>query len=150
MNAPPNLTKIEQLRARDGDKCWLCGGRLAFNAEPNSKKAPTKEHLDALSNGGGDTLDNLVLCHPGCNKHLANRPKADKLKMREKQIANRGKQAVPAKAVPKAVPVKPTAIKARAAASPPETPAPDWQRMAMIATASATFFAGLCLGLLVR
>lgn len=149
MNAPHNLTTIQDLRERDGDNCWLCGGKLAFNAAPNSKKAPTKEHLEAKSLGGSDARNNLVLCHPGCNKHLGNRPKADKLKMRDKHLANRAKQAGGAKTLPKPAPVKPVAIRPSAAAAPLKTRAPDWQRTTMIATAAATFFAGLCLGMLI-
>lgn len=149
MNAPPKLSKIDQLRARDGDHCWLCDGKLDFNAPPNSKKAPTKEHLEAQANGGSDALDNLVLCHPGCNRLLGNRSKADKLKMRAKNAANRAKQATKAKPVSKAGPIKPPAIAARIAASKPLTRAPDWQRLALIATASATFFAGVCLGMII-
>lgn len=74
MNAPPKLSIVEQIRTRDGDNCWLCEGKLDFNAKGNSKKAPTKEHLKPKSLGGTDELGNLALCHPGCNKQLGNRP----------------------------------------------------------------------------
>jgi 5-methylcytosine-specific restriction endonuclease McrA len=149
---------IEQLRARDGDNCWLCDGKLSFNAPPNSKKSPTREHLLAKSLGGTEALDNLVLCHPGCNKHLGIRPKAEKLKMRDKCVASRAAQAAIAKpvkptraarvkAVAPAASVKsPTAVKSKPRDMMPSS---DWQSIAMIATASATFFAGLCLGMLI-
>jgi hypothetical protein len=161
MNAPTPST-IEQLRARDGDNCWLCDGRLSFNALPNSKKAPTREHLLAKSLGGTDALDNLVLCHPGCNRQLGIRPKADKLEMREKRVAARAAQAAVAKPAKSAKPAMAASVKAVAHAASVKSPAPvksiaprdmepsaDWQRIAMIAIASATFFAGLCLGMLI-
>ena len=88
MNAPANLSLNDQIRARDGDKCWLCAGKLDFKAEPNSKKAPTREHLLAQSLGGTNDLANLVLCHPGCNKTLGVRPVTQKLKLREKHRSN--------------------------------------------------------------
>ncbi len=84
MNALANLSKVEQVRARDGDACWLCSGRLDFAAPPNSRKAPTLEHLVAKAKGGGNGLDNLVLTHPGCNKQLGCRPVEDKRRMRDK------------------------------------------------------------------
>jgi hypothetical protein len=89
VNAPAKLSKVEQLRARDGERCWLCDGKLDFAAAPNSKKAPTIEHLVAQANGGTNALDNLVLTHPGCNKQLGCRPREDKLKMRERRQRNR-------------------------------------------------------------
>jgi hypothetical protein len=88
MNAPANLSKVEQVRARDGDACWLCSGRLDFAAPPNSRKAPTLEHLVAKANGGSGRLDNLRLCHKGCNQHLGHRPKEEKLRIRAKWQAN--------------------------------------------------------------
>jgi hypothetical protein len=94
MNAPPKFSIIDQIRTRDGDECWLCGGKLDFRAAPNSTKAPTKEHLVAQSLGGGNELANLVLCHPGCNKHLGDRPIEKKREMREKIRANRARVAV--------------------------------------------------------
>lgn len=72
------------LRARDGDFCWLCNREMKFGAMPNTRKAPTIEHLEPRSRGGKDTLENLALCHPGCNRHLKDRSLSDKSKMREK------------------------------------------------------------------
>lgn len=106
MNAPHNLTTIEQLRRRDGNDCWLCGHPLSFTAPPGSRKAPTKEHLIAKSLGGDGAPDNLVLCHRGCNKQLGNRSKVEKIKMRDKRIANRAKLAARGAAVPKEVATK--------------------------------------------
>ena len=85
MSGPDNIKKVDRLRARDGDHCWLCGLLIDFNAEPNSSNAKTIEHLLAKQHGGSDRLENLVLCHAVCNRRLANRPLIKKVEMREKQ-----------------------------------------------------------------
>ena len=85
MSGPDNLNKVDRLRARDGDHCWLCGKHVDFAAEPNSANACSIEHLLSKSHGGPDRLENLVLCHPLCNRRLANRPLVKKIEMREKQ-----------------------------------------------------------------
>lgn len=170
MNAPASLTKIEQIRARDGDGCWLCARPLDFAAVPNSKNAPTLEHLVAKSLGGGNELANLVLCHPGCNLHLADKPLAKKQEIRAKWQANAAKvaaaasaaKATPAaaKAPAKAVPAPPAPP--RPAPPPPVAPAPVvaqlraelayWRRLALVGggagLASLGFIAGLGAGLL--
>ena len=85
MSGPDNLKKIDRLRARDHDNCWLCGKPIDFTAEPNSANAWSLEHLLAKEHGGSDKLENLVLCHPPCNRRLGNRPVFKKVEMREKQ-----------------------------------------------------------------
>ena len=156
MNAQ-NLSQIDQLRARDGDLCWLCSGKLDFNAPTNSKKAPTKEHLQAKSEGGSDKLDNLVLCHPGCNKQLGNRPKADKLKVRAKRIEARKRQLAAdpttkpptqAKGAPSPLPIT-RSIEPTVAHAPIVAAVDYWRRMALAAASVALFSLGLSLGLLV-
>ena len=83
---PPSTTKeqVEALRKRDGGKCWLCDKPIDFKAEPNSDRAPSREHLVAEPREGPDTLDNLVLCHPPCNRRLNNLPVVEKIAMRDK------------------------------------------------------------------
>jgi hypothetical protein len=176
MNAPPSLGKVEQIRARDGDACWGCAGKLDFNAEPNSKKAPTIEHLVAKSLGGGGEMANLVLCHSGCNVQLGNRTLAEKQKLRAKWLGNTAKVAAkvsaakpPAASKPPAAP-KPlgkadtATMVAQASVLPtgPSLPAATrselavevayWRRLALIGGGgglmSAGFAVGLCVGLL--
>lgn len=89
MSGPENIGKIDRLRARDGGKCWLCDEPLDFDAVPNSKNAPTYEHLIARCRGGLNTVENLVLCHRGCNKQLGDRPLVDKIKLRERRRKKR-------------------------------------------------------------
>ncbi|WP_424539264.1 HNH endonuclease [Sphingopyxis granuli] len=85
MPAPDNLRKVDRLRARDGDLCWLCGKHLDFKAKPNSSNAWSVEHLIPSSRGGPSTLENLVLCHPPCNRTLKDRALKDKIKLRERR-----------------------------------------------------------------
>ena len=83
VTAPLNI--VDVLRARDGDRCWLCNQLIQFDAKPNSPQAWSVEHLIAKSRGGFNQPDNLVLCHPGCNRMLGCRPLKDKIKLRERR-----------------------------------------------------------------
>jgi 5-methylcytosine-specific restriction endonuclease McrA len=85
VSAPENLSKVDRLRARDGDLCWLCGKRIDFKAKPNSSKAWSLEHLICQSAGGPNVLENLVLCHPPCNRILGDRPLKDKIRLYERR-----------------------------------------------------------------
>jgi 5-methylcytosine-specific restriction endonuclease McrA len=85
VSGPDKISKVERLRLRDGGRCWLCDEPFDFSAKPNSAKAPTIEHLIAQCHQGPSTLENLVLCHPRCNRVLADKPLAHKIKMREKR-----------------------------------------------------------------
>jgi hypothetical protein len=159
MNAPGKLSITERIRARDGENCWCCGGKLEFDAQPNSKKAPTREHLVAQSLGGGNALDNLALCHAGCNRMLADKPLKQKQAIRAKMLANNARVAVKqTSAAPPSVRV----AAPKSVASPPRAPtlAADarqrdggaqlrhWQLFALASTGAALFSVGLALGLL--
>ena len=84
MSGPVNLGKVDQLRARDGGRCWLCNAPINFKAEPNSPTAPSLEHLIPQCRDGPNGLENLVLCHPPCNRQLKDLPLVDKIKLRDK------------------------------------------------------------------
>lgn len=84
MSGPANISKLDRLCARDGDLCWLCQKPMDFQAKPNSHAAWSIEHLIAKSLGGPDIPDNLVLCHPRCNRILNDRPLTQKIKLRER------------------------------------------------------------------
>jgi 5-methylcytosine-specific restriction endonuclease McrA len=58
---------------------------MNFEVKPNSPSAWSIEHLIARSLGGPDILDNLVLCHPGCNRILKDRPLKNKIELRERR-----------------------------------------------------------------
>ena len=77
--------RFDAVRARDGDDCWRCGYSMVFDGKPNCGRAATVEHVLPLSKGGSWGLDNLKLCHVGCNRHLANHDPAQKERMRNKR-----------------------------------------------------------------
>jgi len=85
VSGPEKISKVERLRARDGDNCWLCNKPMKFDAKPNSAQAWSIEHLIPDCRGGPSTLENLVLCHPGCNRILKDRCLKDKIKLRERR-----------------------------------------------------------------
>ena len=58
---------------------------MRFDGPPNCGKAATIEHVLALALGGTNRIDNLRLCHVGCNRHLADRPPEQKERMRINQ-----------------------------------------------------------------
>ena len=74
--------RFEQLRQRDGDKCWRCRRPMRFDLPRGHDQAPTLEHILARSKGGTSALDNLCLCHGRCNRLLANNHPAVKQRMR--------------------------------------------------------------------
>jgi 5-methylcytosine-specific restriction endonuclease McrA len=43
---------------------------MRFGPPYNTRQSATVEHLLALSLGGTWAVDNLRLCHKGCNRHL--------------------------------------------------------------------------------
>jgi 5-methylcytosine-specific restriction endonuclease McrA len=74
--------KRAKLREIHGDNCWRCGHPMRFDGKPNCGKAATVEHLIPLSKEGTWALDNLRLCHVGCNRHLADHMPEQKERMR--------------------------------------------------------------------
>jgi hypothetical protein len=137
MNAPLK-DKVALLRARDGDKCWFCDGPLRFNAGANSKKAPSIEHLTPKALGGNSKLENLVLCHPGCNRHLADRPRERKELMRAKRLG----LPLP----PRPVPATVRSIEGKKETSGLNKAQIDWRSRFWAMTVIAALFAGLTVG----
>ena len=73
---------LELVRQRDGDICWRCGHGMDFTEPRKGRKSATIEHVMPLSLGGTWALENLVLCHVGCNRHLGANPPEQKQRMR--------------------------------------------------------------------
>ncbi|HEY0313297.1 MAG TPA: hypothetical protein VGC56_12475 [Allosphingosinicella sp.] len=75
--------RVRALLKRDGRHCWLCNRPLAATT-PKEGRRTTLEQLIPRCMEGGDGLDNLVLCHAACNRHLRDHPPEKKRKIREK------------------------------------------------------------------
>jgi hypothetical protein len=163
MNAPINLKNVDRIRLRDGDNCWACNGKLDFGAVPNSKKAPTIEHLQARANGGGQELENLVLTHPGCNRMLGTKPVEKKREIRAKLHANTartassksGKATMPhtAGVARAATSIAKASVPARRVPATPSVPQADedlryWRRLALLGGGTGLVSLGFAAGLL--
>jgi 5-methylcytosine-specific restriction endonuclease McrA len=67
-NAKLRGLNITRLMARDGDKCWWCGGPLDRALKDEySKWYITFDHVVRQADGGEDKLANIKLAHQGCN-----------------------------------------------------------------------------------
>ncbi|HKV68352.1 MAG TPA: HNH endonuclease signature motif containing protein [Gaiellales bacterium] len=58
---------IDELLARDGDLCPLCGLPLDLSLGARHPNGVTFDHIIRVADGGGDDLDNLQLAHRPCN-----------------------------------------------------------------------------------
>jgi len=83
-----------RLRGLHGDNCWRCNQPVRFEGPPNCGRAATIEHVLPRSQGGTNALDNLRLCHVGCNRHLGARSPEEKERMRiNRERGGSGSQA---------------------------------------------------------
>lgn len=92
--APPqiNLKRLARLRVRDGDNCWLCRKPLRFDGKPGRGLAATIEHHLARCLGGGNGLNNLLLCHAVCNRILGDRTPEQKERLRARWARRRARR----------------------------------------------------------
>jgi hypothetical protein len=67
---------VEDLIARDGTDCVLCGYGLNFAVQHPHPMSVTVEHLECISwpDSAGDTLSNTGLAHFSCNIRRGDRP----------------------------------------------------------------------------
>lgn len=56
-----------QLRARDGDECYLCGEVIDFEIQWPNPQSPSMDHLVPLSKGGLHQIENTAMTHLKCN-----------------------------------------------------------------------------------
>ena len=94
-----NRKRADALLERDGDLCWLCDRKIDFNAEPNTDPAWSVEHLLALKYNGPDDLENLVLCHPPCNRELRDLTLREKIAKRERRLREQWLEGLVVRAV---------------------------------------------------
>lgn len=71
---------VATLRKRDGDLCFYCLKQMA-------REEMTREHLLALHTGGSDRNENLVLTHAQCNEAAGHLSTAEKVRVRERNLA---------------------------------------------------------------
>lgn len=62
-----DLIYAQDVYARDGYRCQLCGRPLAMHLKPPHPKAPTVDHILPLAGGGAHTLSNVQSAHFQCN-----------------------------------------------------------------------------------
>ena len=75
-----------QVRGRDGEDCWRCHHPMRFGLPFNTRRSATIEHLLAKGHQDRWKLENLRLCHKGCNKHLGTNTPEQKERMRLRRI----------------------------------------------------------------
>jgi hypothetical protein len=77
--------KQRAIRARDGDACFYCGGKVA---PPGEEQSPPRranvEHLVNRVHGGPNHLSNLFLSHVGCNEDAGTESAVEKIRRRER------------------------------------------------------------------
>lgn len=69
--APVNRHAIYR---RDNWKCWLCQEPCDRNADPQSDRAPSLDHIIPLANGGTHEPGNVQTAHRLCNALRSNHP----------------------------------------------------------------------------
>ncbi|MCF2515867.1 HNH endonuclease [Sphingomonas sp. G124] len=111
---------------------------MDFTSGARKTQKPTIEHLQPKSLDGTDALENLVLCHPGCNKQLGDRPRDEKERLRARRLRRMQKSNPPVAIA--------TPAKAASAIIATRSGPPNWRSIALIALTLAAFFAGLSIG----
>ena len=74
--------RFEDLRKRDGDKCWRCRRPMRFDLPRGHDQAPTIQTI-----GGGDALDDFCLTHGRCITEAQDHTAEVKERMRRKSEA---------------------------------------------------------------
>lgn len=78
----------DDVRARTGDCCYLCGLDIDFTLRWPDMRSPSLDHVVPLSKGGTHTLDNVAMTHLKCNlsknaRLITNAPIVGHLKIKE-------------------------------------------------------------------
>lgn|SRR5690606_5651577 len=84
-SVPSEAISYDDLRARDGDACQLCGGDIDFDAPYRladgtvNRQYRTLDHVWPIELGGWDVLGNAQAVHYACNSAKADRVNEDDL-----------------------------------------------------------------------
>lgn len=75
-NLPTERYTLQDIIARDGLDCVLCGGELELAADWLHPRSVTVEHLECVSwpDSAGDVLANVAAAHRKCNRDRGNKP----------------------------------------------------------------------------
>ena len=65
--AKNHQSAAKKLIQRDGTRCHYCGVELVFSHPIHAKITYTVDHIQPVSKGGTDALENLVLACRSCN-----------------------------------------------------------------------------------
>ena len=68
---------VDQLAARDGAACHLCGRPIDLTADRRTAAGASVDHVTPWAHGGTDDPENLRLAHTGCNKARGANPPTD-------------------------------------------------------------------------
>ncbi len=60
---------LKKLYERDKGICGICGRPVAFDKNPSSKWALTRDHIIPISKGGKHCMDNCQIAHRICNSY---------------------------------------------------------------------------------
>jgi 5-methylcytosine-specific restriction endonuclease McrA len=58
---------VDDLAARDGSRCNICGRKIDMRLSGRAKWGPTIDHLVPVIAGGTNHPSNLALAHRHCN-----------------------------------------------------------------------------------
>lgn len=70
---------IQELAARDGERCQICMRRLNVFLPGSHQLGPTFDHILPVSRGGTNDAENLRLAHRRCNSRRGNKLDAQML-----------------------------------------------------------------------
>jgi hypothetical protein len=71
---------FDEIKARDGNRCGLCGKRVGSKSYPHRLSA-SLDHILPLSEGGAHVAANVQLAHLRCNLEKGNRARDEQLRL---------------------------------------------------------------------
>ena len=66
-NGSSGTVTRRELRARDGDSCYLCGLIIDFSIKWPNPDSPSMDHVTPISRGGAHHINNTAMTHLSCN-----------------------------------------------------------------------------------
>ena len=72
-DVPPTCVVCQQVIEKSNGLCGLCGQPVDLALKGPDPASASVDHIDPISLGGSDTLDNVQLAHFWCNSSKCNR-----------------------------------------------------------------------------